>query len=74
MMERNKCMNAPEIRFKGFKGKWYSIPLSNPDFTIIAGGDIDNKFNSSKLLIKVISRFFVFTLFLSLHLLIIGTS
>ena len=34
-------MNAPEIRFKGFKGKWYSIPLSNPDFTIIAGGDID---------------------------------
>ena len=41
MKERNKCMNAPEIRFKGFKGKWYSIPLSNPDFTIIAGGDID---------------------------------
>lgn len=34
-------MNAPEIRFKEFEGEWYSTPLSNPDFTIIAGGDID---------------------------------
>lgn len=41
MVERSKCMNAPEIRFRGFDGEWYSIPLSNPDFTIIAGGDID---------------------------------
>lgn len=31
----------PQIRFKGFEDEWISKSLSLPEFTIIAGGDID---------------------------------
>ncbi len=34
-------MNEPKIRFRGFVGEWNNHTLSENDFHIIAGGDID---------------------------------
>ena len=34
-------MKEPKIRFKGFQGEWEEHSLSEKEFSIIAGGDID---------------------------------
>ena len=34
-------MKEPKIRFNEFKGEWEVHSLSEKEFTIIAGGDID---------------------------------
>lgn len=34
-------MSKPEIRLKGFEGDWSSKPLSDKEFSITAGGDVD---------------------------------
>lgn len=34
-------MKEPKIRFKGFKGEWEEHSLSENEFSIVAGGDID---------------------------------
>lgn len=34
-------MNEPKIRFKGFQGEWKYHTLSESDFCITAGGDVD---------------------------------
>lgn len=34
-------MKEPKIRFKGFKGEWDEHSLSENEFSIVAGGDID---------------------------------
>lgn len=36
-------MIKPKIRFKGFEGEWKSQNLSDHNFSIIAGGDVDKK-------------------------------
>ncbi len=36
-------MNEPKIRFKGFEGEWKNHTLSESNFHIIAGGDVDKK-------------------------------
>lgn len=35
-------MKVPEVRFEGYEGEWERKSLSDKDFEIIAGGDIDN--------------------------------
>lgn len=49
-------MKEPEIRFKGFEGEWNSISLSDHDFIIIAGGDIDKKMLKKNGLYPVIAN------------------
>ena len=43
-------MKEPKIRFKGFEGEWEEHSLSENEFSIVAGGDIDktNLKNSGK--------------------------
>lgn len=36
-------MMEPKIRFKGFEGEWKTQSLSDHNFSIIAGGDVDKK-------------------------------
>lgn len=36
-------MKEPKIRFKGFEGEWKAQNLSDHNFSIIAGGDVDKK-------------------------------
>lgn len=36
-------MMEPKIRFKGFEGEWETQSLSDHNFSIIAGGDVDKK-------------------------------
>lgn len=36
-------MMEPKIRFKGFEGEWKAQSLSDHNFSIIAGGDVDKK-------------------------------
>lgn len=36
-------MKEPKIRFKGFSGEWKAQNLSDHNFSIIAGGDVDKK-------------------------------
>lgn len=36
-------MVEPKIRFKGFEGEWKAQSLSDHNFSIIAGGDVDKK-------------------------------
>ena len=33
-------MAVPKLRFKGFEGEWKQVSLSNPEFDIVAGGDV----------------------------------
>lgn len=41
-------MNEPKIRFNGFEGEWEETTLSNSEFSILAGGDIDKSIIKEK--------------------------